>query len=149
MQRGIQVTLKWVHRHCRVPDNEKADELTKVSVVRGAEDKEAFTSIAYLERQVKNTATDSWADAWETNTVKRKYYTGHSKNNVPSSPYSKENQVEQVILSRLHTGHINCKAYLHQIGKADEPKCHYGALKQDIPYIFLRCPSLDKMRKQV
>lgn len=57
-------------------------------------------------------------------------------------------RIQHVTISSLCTGHIRCCCYLMCIGKRPTVECQYGAAKQDVAHIPLKCRGTRESSKQ-
>lgn len=136
------VQLEWIKAHKETPGNNKVDQLAKDAANRDTgSDPQAFVAIGTIQREEAKLTAQKTKQAWENEnpTRKGKNYIGRPE--TTRLWLNPDNQrKEQVWLSRMRTGHINCGSYMFNIGKRPTPECQCGAAKQDVQHILTKCP---------
>ena len=152
-QLGIEVTIQWCPSHASIFGNEQADELAKkgLSATRSPE---AYTSISFLKRQLKELDVENWKTNWEnSNKGKGQLYSSIALSSMKFSrkPYILEvPRKNQGAYIQLKTGVGYLKPYFFKIGRASDGRCFGNCnSKQDTRHLILECKNYKKERKKV
>jgi hypothetical protein len=60
----IHTHIHWVPGHVEVEGNKKADQLAKKGTERKRKERDAYTSITYIKRQIREKAIGTWGKRW-------------------------------------------------------------------------------------
>src|SRR5512140_3789311 len=153
-----KVQVHWCPSHVGITGNEFADRLAKKGLEKSPE-KNHYTSLAFLRRQVKQAVKDAWKTAWvteeerETQGLKSRGLGTHYrrvaqdlinyslKPTIPSIP--RPNQSAYI---QLKTGIGSMGSYLVVIGKVENGLCGRCNVEQTSTHLLLHCNRYAKQR---
>jgi ribonuclease HI len=154
---GVRVVVQWCPSHVGIAGNEGADQLAKEGLT-AKKSKEAFTSLSFLKRKIKEIDVENWQSNWEKNSKGKGviYQTVmQSSMKFSRTPCILEvPRKHQGAYIQLKTGIGYFKAYFHTIGRVEDSRC-FGrcAARQTAKHLLLECKNhrkeREKMAKQV
>ena len=115
--KDIQLHISWVPGHSDVEGNEQADKLAKEGTTLQDNTREAYISLAYLGRMVKNQRFQEWQEQWKTSVIGRSYQGSPTTKFNPLAKTLSRHQV--ATLTQLRTGHGYFNSYLQRIPSAE------------------------------
>ena len=143
---NIILYLQWIPSHCGIAGNERADVLAK----RGASmiQPEKCVSQATVKKILKSNKTIDWHNQWAQNDKGRVMFNFVAKPNK-RDPINNLKRIEQVVIFRLRTNHIQLNAHLSRITKDHEPSCPLcDYMEETVNHFLFDCPRLQDLRKQ-
>jgi hypothetical protein len=79
----IHTHIHWVPGHVEVEGNEKADQLAKKGAEHKRKERDAYTSITYMKRRIREKAMETWRKRWPSMKTGRSYHGKPSRNIHP------------------------------------------------------------------
>ena len=127
------ITLCWIPGHCGIPGNDEADNLARLG--RNGRFQTEEIPGQDIRRLVKNRTTAKLAERWRLDhTTRLRMIKGEiSRWNDRSC------RREQVVLSRLRTGHTRFSHFLSS-GKFGRPDCETCGEHNSVEHVLLNCP---------
>jgi ribonuclease HI/exonuclease III len=150
---GVKLVIQWCPSHTGILGNEGADLLAKKGL-KAKKSKEAFTSLSFLKRRMKEIDVDNWKANWEKSSKgKGAIYQAVMKNRMKFSRTPSILEVprkHQGAYIQLKTGIGYFKAYFNLIGRAENNRCFRRcAAKQTAKHLLLECKNYKKERRKI
>ena len=154
---GVEVVIQWCPSHTGIYGNEHADMLAKKGL-EAPKSKEAFTSISYIRRYMKELDMKNWQSNWaNSKTSKELIYQSVGQDSLVFSQRPAVLEVprkHQGAYIQLKTGIGYFKSYLFKIGRAEDNRCFGECVARQTPrHLLLECKSYKeerwKMRKRL
>jgi ribonuclease HI len=147
---NIHTHIHWVPGHVEVEGNEKADQLAKNGTQRKRKERDAYTSITYIKRRIREKAMETWKKRWPSMKTGRSYQGKPGRNIHPLMRYHQSRKLISTII-QLRTGHGYTRAYLSRIPSTEieSPACTCGYHHQTPKHLLLECRLYNTERKQL
>src|SRR6266705_2893381 len=150
----IMVNIQWVPGHTAIFGNEKADKCAKSAAALPRRCGDAFTSIAYIKRQVRQDALQSWHQTWQDSNQGSAYCSLAKGQPLwgPTWKPTKFPNTDQTTASTIHQlrlGHGYFKSFLVRLPQYTSSECQCSARIQDVKHLLLGCPLYKDERKKV
>lgn len=92
-------------------------------------------------------ALSEWQKSWDKGRSARTLY--EIQNTVGKVKNSGRNRREQVIMSRLRTGHTRLNSSLNLVGKHPDGKCRWCQERETADHVILKCRKYEEERNQL
>jgi hypothetical protein len=79
----VHTYIHWVPGHVEVEGNHKANQLAKKGTERMRKERDAYTSITYIKRWIREKARQTWKERWPSLRAGRSYHRKLSRNIHP------------------------------------------------------------------
>ena len=134
------LTMCWVPGHCGIPGNNEADHLAGLGRTgRYLTEETPGQDIRHLIK--KRTAT-KFAECWR---LDRSTFLRKIKGET-SQWIDRSNRREQIVLSRLRTGHTRFSHFLTS-GKYGKPSCETCGEHNSVEHVLINCPMYQNLRE--
>ena len=150
---GVEVVIQWCPSHTGIYGNECADALAKKSL-EAPKSKEAFTSISYIRRCMKELDVKNWQSNWtNSKTGQGLVYQSVVQDSLVFSQKPALLEVprkHQGAYIQLKTGIGYFKSYLFKIGRAEDNRCFGGCIARQTPrHLLLECKRYKEERQKM
>jgi hypothetical protein len=110
-----------------VEGNDQADQLPKKGTERKRKERDAYTSITYLKRWIREKAMETWKKRWPSMKTGQSYQGKPSGNIHPLMRHQQTRKPISTIIQR-RSGHGYLPSYLSQIPSTEieSPACTWG-----------------------
>ncbi|XP_035985721.1 uncharacterized protein LOC118559100 [Fundulus heteroclitus] len=147
---GIEVQFCWVPAHEGVKGNETADKLAKKALGKQNKDQISFGK-GEGKSIIKKKETEIWQKIWDEDEKGRRLY--RVQKSVIWKNYGKRSRREEIIFTRLRTGHTYLNEFLYIIGKRNNDICEGCAEKENVDHVLMNCIKYamerERMRKVI
>ena len=129
-----KVAIQWIPSHCGLYGNEKADTLAKEA--SSSQQTDEATSYEEEKTLIKRKIQEDWTKMHPNNNKKDAYY--------------QLTRREQVIITRLRTGHNRLRCHLYnkfRVGETDQCPC--GENVQDTEHVLQTCSLYNNQRLKI
>ena len=128
-----KTTIQWIPSHCNIPGNEEADRLAK----EGGKQQQEDMQITYSEAKtlIKEKQQKKWLQ--------------QHPNHNPSDSYYQLSREDQVIMTRLRTGHCRLRHHMYtKFHCGDAPVCPCGTADMTVEHLLQHCPTHQNLRAE-
>ena len=150
-RKQVEVSFKWVPGHQDILGNEEADKAAK----EGAKDyhtcAEAFTSLSFLKRRIKEEALKEWTTDWDLGKKGTTYGKLKETPGWKAKTFKEgEGRTLNSTLTQLRVGHGYFKSYLKRLPNYDSDLCIFPCRSKQTPeHLLLVCEKYKMERRKL
>ena len=139
----VSISLVWIPAHVGIWGNEKADQLAKAALSRGARSKFNI-SWSDLKPKVNKYIKERWQAEWEQDSNNKLYEVLPVLGENLSTG---KNRKEETVMARLRIGHTFL-THGHLLRKEDQPFCLACECPLTVKHILVECTDIAEVRNR-